>query len=53
MQSVRMSKADNRSMKAIAKHLGVSFNLWAVHVLTTALQREQKKREKAKKATNA
>jgi hypothetical protein len=53
MQSVRMSKSDNRQMKAIAKSLGMSFNLWAVDVLTKALQREQRKKEREKNGNPA
>ena len=53
MQSVRMAKADNRSMKANAKKQGVSFNNWAVKVLLAALAKDQKRLAKQKESNHA
>lgn len=49
MQSVRLPISLNRSLKAEAKRQGMSFNLWAVEVLTHALARAEAKRERMKK----
>jgi hypothetical protein len=42
MQSIRMTKSDNRSMKAAAARQGVTFNRWATTILLRAVQRESK-----------
>ena len=43
MQSVRLTKGENRRMKQLAKRLGISFNLWAVQTLLAELERQTKK----------
>jgi hypothetical protein len=42
MQSVRLTKGENRRMKQLAKRLGLSFNLWAVQTLLAELDRQTK-----------